>query len=634
MNLIKIQLLLSELKFALLSENTTINNFEVQMTTGTKDKNAIPKRHEIDEKYRWKLTDIYKDNGAWEADFEKIQLLMTELKTFSGNLNNADSLFDCLEARSEMSRIMSCLFQYSKLNLDLDSRNSTFKEMVDRAMMLSSESSAAASFIEPELLKMSDEELLKLSLQFKEKDRYDFYIKELIRERNHVRSEDIEEILSMTTTFASGAEQTFSMLDDADITYPTIKDEDGNDLQLTKQRYAKCMDSSVRRVRKDANEGFYKPYKEHINTIASTLSSEVSKNIFYTKARKYNNTLHRALDGNNIPVTVYKSLLDTTEKHIEALHKWTSLRKKVLKLDEIAPFDMLCPLFPDYDYEVPYDEAVNKVIECCHPLGEDYNKRLVHAFGNRWVDVYETDGKTGGAYSWGNYSVHPYVLMNYNDTVDNMFTLAHELGHCLHSVYSNETQPFAKAQYSIFVAEVASTLNEGLLQQHLLKQAKTKEEKMYLLNRHIDNTLGTFFHQVMYARFELMIHQIVEKGGALSPDTLNKIWGDLTQKYYGPSLTMDDMTPLKWSRIPHFYMTFYVYQYATSYAASQAILKKFLDGEEGIIEKYLTLLKSGGRDYPINLLKECGVDMTTADPVLATIELFDQQVAELDKLTE
>ena len=250
------------------------------------------------------------------------------------------------------------------------------------------------------------------------------------------------------------------------------------------------------------------------------------------------------------------------------------------------------------------------------------------------MDVYETEGKRGGAYSWGNYSVHPYILMNYNDTVDNMFTLAHELGHCMHSFYSNEKQPFQKAQYSTFVAEVASTLNEGLLMQHLLKEAGSKEEKLYLLNRQIYGTMGTFFNQVMYARFELMIHQLVEKGAALSPDTLNKLWGDLISQYYGPSMKVDTMSNYKWSRIPHFYMTFYVYQYATSYAASQAILKKIIDGEDGIIERYLELIKSGGSDYPIQLLKECGVDMSTPEPVESTIALFKANVAEVERLSQ
>ncbi len=605
------------------------------MTTKTKEKeNKIPQRDDIATKDKWNLTDIYKDSTEWEAVFAEAKEQAALLVTFAGQLSNADSLFDCLELRSEISKKIGSLYQYAKLNLDLDSRQSQYQEMTDRAMMLSAEIGAASSFVEPELLKMTDEELLKLSYQFKQTDIYDLYIKELIRSREHIRSEEIEELLSLTQTFANGPEQIFGMLDGADLKYPTIKDENGNEVQLTKQRFAKFMESSDPRVRREASDKFMSVYKEHVNTISSTLSTEINKNIFYTKARNYENALHRALDGDNIPTTVYHALLDTTEAQLDGMHQWTALRKKILKLDKIAPYDMICPLFPDYDYEVPYEQAVTKVIEGCKPLGDDYHKHLKFAFDNRWVDVYETEGKRGGAYSWGNYSVHPYVLMNYNDTVDNMFTLAHELGHCLHSVYSNEAQPFQKAQYSTFVAEVASTLNEGLLMQYLLKEAGSKEEKLYLLNRQIDGTMGTFFHQVMYARFELMIHQLVEKGAALSPDTMNKLWGDLTKQYYGPSLTLDEMSSLKWSRIPHFYMTFYVYQYATSYAASQAILKKIIDGEDGIIERYLELIKSGGSDYPIQLLKECGVDMSTPEPVESTIALFKANVAEVERLSQ
>ena len=605
------------------------------MTTGTKEQsNKIPQRGDIALKDTWNLADIFTDNGEWEKVFAETKEQAAILVTFAGQLSDAKSLFACLELRSEISKKISALSQYAKLNLDLDSRKSQYQEMTDRATMLSAEIGAASSFVEPELLQKTDEELLKLSYQFEKTDIYDLYIQELVRSRQHIRSEEIEELLSLTMTFANGPAQIFNMLDGADIKYPSIKDEKGNEVQLTKERFAKFMDSSDRRVRKDANDNFMSAYKEHINTISSSLSTEVNKNIFYTKARNYENALHRALDGDNIPTTVYHSLLETTESKIEGLHKWVALRKKILKLDEIAAYDMMCPLFPEYDYDVPYDQAKKKVIESCEPLGSDYNKKLVHAFESRWVDVYETEGKRGGAYSWGNYSAHPYVLMNYNDTVDNMFTLTHEMGHCLHSVYSNETQPFQKAQYSIFVAEVASTLNEGLLMQHLLKEAKSKEEKLYLLNRQIYGTMGTFFNQVLYARFELMIHQLVERGAALSPDTFNKIWGELISQYYGPELVIDETTPLKWSRIPHFYMTFYVYQYATSYAASQAILKKIIDGEEGIIERYLELIKSGGKDYPIQLLKECGVDMSTPAPAEATIALFKANVDEVERLTQ
>lgn len=605
------------------------------MTTDTKpDLKKIPQRADIEEKYTWNLADIYKDTNAWEASFAESKELIKKISSFAGKLNDDATLYECLEIRNDLSLKLFCLYQYAKLSLDLDSRQSKYQEMTDRAVMLSAEAGAAGSFIEPELLQLTDEELIKLSLQFPEKDKYDFYMKELVRSRQHIRSEEVEELLSLSRIFAEGPEQTFSLLDDADLKYPTIKDENDNEVRLTKQRLARFMESSNPRVRRDANTAFYSVYKDHINTLSATLSTEVNKNIFYTKARRYENALHRALDGDNIPLSVYHALLDTTESKIEGLHKWTALRKKILKLDEIAPYDMICPLFPDYNYEVPYEEAVKKVKIGCQPLGEDYGKRLDQAFSSRWVDVFETEGKTGGAYSWGNFATHPFVLMNYNDTVDNMFTLAHELGHCIHSVLSNETQPFSKSQYSTFVAEVASTLNEGLLLHHLLQEAKSTEEKLFLLNRQIDNTMGTFFNQVMFARFELAIHEIVEQGAALSPDTLNRLYSELLKKYFGPTLTIDPMTPYKWSRVPHFYMTFYVYQYATSYAASQAILKKFIDGEDGIIDRYLELLKSGGKDYPINLLKECGVDMSTPDPVNATIELFAEQVDEVERLTK
>ncbi|MBD3258905.1 oligoendopeptidase F, partial [candidate division GN15 bacterium] len=426
----------------------------------------------------------------------------------------------------------------------------------------------------------------------------------------------------------------FTMLDDADLTYETIKGPDGMDVQLTKQRFYKFLESSDRRLRKDATEGFYSAYRDHINTLGASLASSVNKDVFYTRVRRYDSCLNAALDGNNIPTDVYHKLIETTESRLEVVHRYIALRKRLLKLDEFRPYDMVCPLFPDQDYEVPYDQAVQQVIDACGPLGKAYVKKLTEAFDSRWIDVYETQGKGSGAYSYSTYTVHPFVLMNYNETVDNMFTLAHEMGHAMHSFYSNSTQPFPKARYATFVAEVASTLNEGLLLDYLLKKVDSDQQRLYLLNRSIDNAMGTFFAQILYAHFELQIHEEVEKGGALSPAYMNDLWQELTQRYYGPDLVLDDFSHLKWSRIPHFYSMFYVYQYATSFAASQAILTKFLAGETGIVEKYLKLLSSGGSDYPIELLKICKVDMATPQPIEATLDLFDQQVSEVDRLTK
>lgn len=605
------------------------------MPTEATQTNAIPQRSDIDPRHTWNLADIYVDHTAWEADFSRAKTLIDKAESFRGRLaGSSDTLWQCLETRTSLQRVLSSLYQYAYLNKDLDNRVSKFQEMTDRVAMLGSQAGAAFSFVEPELLLIDEKALRTLADHFPKTDVYDLYIRELIRSRAHIRSGEVEEVLAMLSVVSRGPDNIFAMLDDADITYPSVLDESGNQVQLTKQRYAKLLDSKDRRVRRDANEAFYSSYRSHINTISATLSTSVNQDIFYARVRNYENSLHAALDGDNIPLSVYHQLLDTTEQNLAALHRYTKLRKKVLKLDNIAPYDMLCPLFPDFDIEVKYDDAVGNLLEAIAPLGATYREVLSQAMQSRWVDVYETQGKGGGAYSYGdNVDAHPFVLMNYNNTAESMFTLAHEMGHAMHSHLANSTQPHPKARYSIFVAEVASTLNEGLLLQYQLRKVKETGERLYLLDRQLNGTMGTFFHQIMYARFELAIHEHVEKGGALSPDFLTTLWHDLTAQYYGPDIVMDEDTPLKWSRIPHFYRSFYVYQYATSFAASQAILQKFLAGEPGIIEKYLTMLKAGGSDYPIELLKICGVDMTTPTPVQATIEMFDSLVAEMDSLT-
>ncbi len=597
--------------------------------------NEIISRDKIDDKHKWKLTDIYESDEKWEEDFKTARKIIDSAKEFSGKLSgSADTLFDCLTLRTGLNEKTASLYQYARLNKDIDNRISKNQAMSDRAATLSAEAGAAFAFVEPELLVLADKTLLQMSSEFKEQNIYDFLIKELIRSRKHIRSEEVEELLAASATVARGAENIFSILDDADLTYPDITDENGKKITITKQRYMKLMESSNPTIRKDANDAFYTPYKGHLNTLGASLASSINNDIFYSRARKFDTCLHSALDGDSIPLNVYHSLLDTTEVNLDGLHKYMKLRKRILKLDKLHMYDVICPLFPERDYEVLYDQAVKEIQQAVRPLGDEYGDVLKEAFGSRWVDVYETEGKSGGAFSWGNYSTHPFVMMNYNETVDNMFTLAHEMGHALHSYLSNKTQPQPKSQYSIFVAEVASTLNEGLLLEHLLQKAEDKMDKLYLLNRHIDNTVGTFFNQILYARFELIIHDKVEKGGALSPDLMTEIWSDLTKKYYGPALSLDDHSVLKWSRIPHFYYTFYVYQYATSYAASQAILTKFSQGETVIIAKYLNLLSSGGSNYPIELLKKCDVDMASPAPVEATIALFNKQVDEMADLAD
>lgn len=601
------------------------------MTTQTTQ--AIPQRQDISDKYKWNLADIYTTENDWENDYKKVQGLIGKAGQFKGKLGQTSvTLFECLEIKSEISLICANLYQYARLNQDLDNRQSKYQALTERAAMLASQAAAAWSFVEPELLTLDDQTLRSLAAGFPKTDIYDFMIEELIRSRAHIRSAEVEELLAQSAMIARGPETIFGMLDDADMKYPAIKDEKGQEVQLTRQRFAKFMESTDRRVRRDANDAFMGSYKEHINCIGASLASAINGDIFYARARNYKSSLEMALDAHNIPMSVYKSLIETTEHHLDGLHRWMALRKKILKLDELCAYDVYNPLFPEQDYEIPYDQAIRQVLEAVAPLGEKYGSIMQKGFGSRWVDVFETEGKGGGAYNSGNYLHHPFVLMNYNDTVDNMFTLAHEMGHALHSYLSSRHQPYVKSQYSIFVAEVASTLNEGLLLKYLLDKTDDPKQKLFLLNRHIDNTKGTFFHQVQFAHFELMIHEHVESGQALSPEILGQMWVDLLVKYYGPALTVDAFAQYKWARIPHFYMTYYVYQYATSYAASQAILDKFLSGEKGIIDNYLELISSGGNDYPINQLKKCGIDMTTPEPVLSTIRLFGQQVDEVERL--
>lgn len=598
------------------------------------DSKKLLQRSDIEPHHAWDLTDLYADDAAWETDYQKVVALIENAKLFAGKLaESSQNIYDCLSTRSNLQMTLSRLYQYAYLSKDLDNRVSKYQALTDRAAMLSSEAGAAFSFVEPELLAIDEAKLKQMAAEFPKQDEYDFYITELIRSKAHIRSEEVEEVLALSSLVTRAPDSIFSMLDDADIKYPSVKDDDGNEIQLTKQRVVKLYESANPTVRKEAHEAFYSVYAAHSNTLGASLAASVNTDLFYTKTRRYDNCLHAALDGNNIPLDVYHSLIETTENNLEGLHAYIALRKRLLKLDKIHSYDMMCPLFPDQDYEVSYDDAVKQVVESAAPLGAEYQKSLKVAFDNRWVDVWETEGKGSGAYNSHTYTAHPFVLMNYSNTVDNMFTLAHELGHAMHSQLTNQTQPFPKSHYSIFVAEVASTLNEGLLLDYLLKKTDDEGQRLYLLNRAIDNAVGTFYNQILYAHFELNIHVTVEKGEALSPDLMTTMWRDLTEKYFGPSFGIDDLTPLKWSRIPHFYNSFYVYQYATSFAASQSILTRFLAGESGLIENYLTMLRAGGGDYPIELLKISGVDMSSPAPFEATVKLFAEQVAEVDRLT-
>lgn len=595
----------------------------------------IPQRSDIQDKYKWRLQDIYPDTTAWNADFTRLQKQTTVIEEYQGKLGqSSENLFQCLTLRDSLANIMDRLYVYANMKKDEDTRLPEYQELADRVGILNAQFGETISFIRPEIVAIPDS-ILRRFLNENERLRiYAFYIDNIIRARAHILSPAEESILALAQIATRGPSNIFDMIDNADIKYPLIKDEKGKEIQLTKERYYKILESTDRRVRRDASKAYNEAYLSYINTLGATLASSVNDDWFMAQARKYKSTLERDLDSDNIPQSVFNNLIATVDSNLTPLHKWVAIRKRALKLDKIYPYDLNVPLAPEVNREVPYDSAVVNIKKALQPLGPNYARYLEAGFNSGWVDVYETEGKGSGAYSWGAYSTHPYVLLNYNNSFDNLFAVAHEMGHAMHSFYTNKSQPYIYEGYSTFVAEVASATNEALLINNLLANAKTKQEKIFLLNYYIEQIIGTFYTQVMFSEFEKAIHDEVEQGGALSADRMRKLYRQIYRKYWGPELSLEDWNDLGGLRISHFYSSYYVFQYATSYAAAQTISQKILKGDQDTRDKYLNLLTMGGNDYPINQIKTVGIDMTTPEPVDATIRLFSSLVDQIDRLLQ
>ena len=427
-------------------------------------------------------------------------------------------------------------------------------------------------------------------------------------------------------------QNTFSMLNNADIKFPSIEDENGNKVEITHGNFIPLMESKDRRVRKDAYDNLYNTYGKYKNTFAATLNGCVKKNIFFAKARNYNSSIEAALDENNIPVSVYDNLIKAVNNNLESMHKYMNIRKRVLGVDELHMYDIYTPIIKDTDIKVPYEKAQDIIIEGLHPLGENYLDVLKEGFNNRWIDVYENRGKRSGAYSFGTYDSKPFVLLNYHETLDNVFTIAHEMGHSIHSYFTKSTQPYIYGGYSIFLAEIASTTNEALLMDHMLKNSKDNNERLYLLNHYLDQFKGTIYRQTMFAEFERDIHEYVENGGALTAEYLSDSYKKLNEKYYGPNMVIDDKIAMEWARIPHFYYNYYVFQYATGFSSAISLSEKILKEGSNAVDSYIEFLSSGDSDYAINVLKKAGVDMTTSEPIDKALKLFGELVDEMDKL--
>jgi len=599
------------------------------------DTGSIPQRSDIEDKYKWKVEDIFSDNDVWGAAFNSLKAGIGSFEQYQGHLGDSpELLLNCLRLYDSLSLIGDNLYVYAYLKLDEDNRVSQYQEMGDRISGLWAELEAATAFIEPEILSLDKQKLESFMRDNSDLELYRFHLEDLMRTKAHILSEKEEAILALVGPVASAPSKVFTMINDADISYGSIIDENGQELQLTKQRYYKLMESTDRRVRRDANKAYNEAYLNYLNTLAATLAASVKRDYFYIKARGYNSCLEMSLDRYHIPVSVFHNLIDAVNANLAPLHKLTALRKRILGYDTLYTYDLSVPLVPKVKEDYPYEEARAMVLNGLKPLGEKYLHQFENGLNSGWVDVFETEGKGSGAYQWGTYSTHPYVLLNHGGTLEDVFTIAHEMGHAMHAEYTNRREPYIYSNHSLFVAEVASTCNEAVLMKYLLENAKDKKEKMALLNYYIKQITGTFFTQVMFSEFELAIHERIESGQALSADYLRKTYRDIYQKYWGPELVIGEDRDLGCLRISHFYRQYYVYQYATCYAAAQMLSQKLLEDKEGFWNTYKQFLSTGSSKYPVQILKDAGVDMTTPEPIDRTIKLFGELVDEMERLLD
>lgn len=594
---------------------------------------TLPKRSEVKEEYTWNLSDMYASKEAWEQDLAEINALTAEIEKREGTVAaSAENLLFVLEQMAKAEQKLELAFNYAERLYDQDQNNSEHQAMSQKMFALYTNYSSHTAFVVPEILAA---DMTMLEEYIKENDKLELYrkqIEEIQRRKAHSLSAELEKMVAMTGEMAQTPDQVFSVLANADLRFPEIEDENGEKFRLTNGNFVPTEESADRRVRKDAFEAYYSVFKQFANTLAGLYSGQLKQQIFYAKARKYASTLEAAVDANNVPVKVYHNLIDTVNKNLDKMHRYVSIRKKCLGVDELHMYDIYTPMIADAARKIPFEEAKETVLKALAPLGEEYVAKVREGFENRWIDVYENEGKRSGAYSAGAFGVHPYVLLNHNDTLDNMFTLAHEMGHAMHSYYSNENQPYIYSQYKIFVAEVASTCNEVLLMQYLLSNTTDKKERAYLLNHYLDSFKGTLYRQTMFAEFEMQTNRMAEEGESITADGLSKLYHELNQKYYGPDMVSDPQIAYEWARIPHFYYNFYVYQYATGFSAAVALATGILNEGAPAVERYKKFLSGGCSQSPVELLKIAGVNMEEPKAVQDALDVFGKVLDEMETL--
>lgn len=581
-------------------------------------------REQIDQRYKWKVEKIYENIDAWEEDFKRLKDMAPELTSYSGKLMEGKELLNYMKLDEEVSRLAGKLAVYAHLKNDEDTANPTYQALRDKIYSYFAELKSMQSFFIPELLSIPEEAIRKEIEKLPELKIYSFFIEDILKMKPHVLTREKEELIAAVSDCLQAPDKIYSMLSDADMTFPVIKDENNNDVELTEANYGGFIQSRDRRVRKDAFQGLFNTYNKFNNTLGASLTSSIKNFVFISKTRNYSSALEASLKPNNIPLEVYDNTINTVNNNLSSLHRYVKVKKKLLGLEEIHMYDLYVPIIESPVEHIEFDEAVKVVKEGLKPLGDEYINIFEEGIREGWIDIYPNKGKRGGAYSSGDYDTMPYVLLNYDYKLRDASTLAHEMGHSIHSYYSRKTQPYIYADYSLFVAEVASTTNENLLIDYLIEKEQDRNKKLYLINQQLEQIRTTVFRQVMFAEFEKITHENIEKGVPLTSKDLSNIWHDLNVKYFGPEMVVDNEIDIEWARIPHFYRDFYVYQYATGYAAANSFAKEILKNGEKAVELYKGFLKSGSSDYPINVLKRAGVDMTTPKPLEDTINRFNE----------
>lgn len=594
----------------------------------------IPVRSEADPKYTWALEDVYANNDVWKADLEKARAMPAQLAAYKGHLgDSAQKLLEFLQLGDGISVLFDSLYGYAQRRSDEDTANSLYQGMTSQAMSAMVAVDAASSFETPELLAIPDDKLEQFYQEEPALETYRLALTRIRSKRAHILSDAEEKLLAAAGEMSQAPDSVYSVFADADLKFPSATDKDGNSHPVTHGTYIPLMHSADRVLRKSAFASLYSVYGQFRNTAAALLSAQVKQLKFYADARKYDSTLQASLDGNYVPTEVYTNLISAVHENMAPMYRYVDLRRKLLGVDELHMYDLYTPIVSDVDVNIPYEEAKQTVYDALACMGDDYRAILKEGFDNRWIDVYENVGKCSGAYSAG-LRKHPYVLLNYSGTLDSMFTLAHEMGHAIHSYLSNKHQPVAYSNYSIFVAEVASTCNEALLMQHLLKTTKDKKRRAYLINYFLEQFRTTLYRQTMFAEFELEINRRNERGESLTAESLNALYHELNHQYFGDDIVIDKEIDLEWARIPHFYYDYYVYQYATGYSAAIALSRRILKEGAPAVKDYIHFLSGGCSTDPISLLRGAGVDMASTAPIHDALQLFDELITEMEQLME